>query len=112
MRLKEFTKLIEIFTSDRVRFYGFLLIFFGCFVVITSLIESPQRLTDANDFPAFYNAGRILNEHSGVNLYDSNLQRRMYVEIAPAAALHRNLFFVYSPFFALVFAPLAKLPYA
>jgi hypothetical protein len=33
------------------------------------------------------------------------------MKIAPAAAARTNLFFVYTPFFALIFAPLALLPY-
>jgi len=112
MRLSALAKLIEIFTPERARLYALLMIMLGCVVVVASIVESPERLTDANDFPAFYNAGRIVNEYSGKNLYDSELQRRLYIETAPAAAVHRNLFFVYTPFFALVFAPLAMLPYS
>ena len=111
MRLTAIAKLIDIFTPDRTRTYALLTMMFGCLVVISSFVESPERLTGGTDFPAFYNAGRILNEYSGKSLYDRELQRRLYLEVAPNAAIRRNLFFVYTPFFALVFAPLASLPY-
>src|SRR5262245_6278382 len=111
MRLSNLPKLIDLFTEERVRIYALVTMVFGCFVVLSSLVESPERVAGGNDFPAFYNAGHILNEYSSTRLYDRELQRQLYLELAPKAAEHRNLFFVYTPFFALVFAPLAKLPY-
>ncbi|HEY6242815.1 MAG TPA: glycosyltransferase family 87 protein [Pyrinomonadaceae bacterium] len=71
----------------------------------------PERLTEAVDFPAFYNAGQIINEYPRGRLYDQELQRALYLKLAPQKAAHTNLFFVYTPFFALVFSPLALMPY-
>jgi hypothetical protein len=64
------------------------------------------------DFPEFYGAGRILNEFSAHALYDLDLQYRIYHEVLPHSPAHLMLPFLYAPFFALIFRPLAFLPYA
>jgi len=109
--LLRFAKLIEFLTLKRARVYALLTSIIAASVVLSFAIESPQRLTGATDFPAFYNAGKILNEHSSQHLYDRDLQRQLYVNLAPDAASRRNLYFAYSPFFALIFSPFAMLPY-
>jgi alpha-1,2-mannosyltransferase len=83
----------------------------GCTLTISLFVVMPQRLTEAVDFPAFYIAGRIINEYPRGTLYDQELQRALYVKLAPEKAAHTNLFFVYTPFFALIFSPLALMPY-
>lgn len=83
----------------------------GVSIVLSLWIARPERLRSSVDFPAFYNAGRIINQHSGRELYNRELQQSFYREIAPEAAARTNLFFAYAPFFALLFSPLALLPY-
>ena len=63
------------------------------------------------DYPAFYVAGKILNEFPGDRLYDRALQSRLYHELLPAAAPELSLPFANPPFAALLFRPLAFLPY-
>lgn len=111
MRLSALARLIDIFTLDRARVYSLLAMTLGCFVVLYSFVESPERLRNGTDFPAFYIAGRILNEYPNDRLYDRELQRRLYEEVAPTAAMRTTLFFAYTPFFAPLFSPLAFLPY-
>ncbi len=64
------------------------------------------------DYAAFYVAGRILNEHGGDRLYDLQLQHQLYHELFPAAEPGVFLPFANAPFFALLFRPLARLPFA
>jgi hypothetical protein len=111
MRLIALARLIDLFTLDRARVYSLLATALWCFVVLSSFVKSPDRLRNGTDFPAFYIAGRILNEYPNDRLYDRELQRRLYEEVAPEAAGRSNLFFVYTPFFALVCSPFAFLPY-
>src|SRR4029078_11340786 len=84
-----------------------------CTFVIADFRNDPGNLTANVDFPAFYNAGRILDSYSWHNLYNREIQERLYIELVPDTPPGdpRILFFSYTPFFALVFAPLALLPY-
>jgi len=66
----------------------------------------------AFDFAGFYTAGRILNRYPPQRLYDLELQDRMFHELLPALPPETKLPYVYPPFFALLFRPLALLPYA
>jgi hypothetical protein len=109
MRLSVITNLIDFLTPDRARVYAVLTMVLGFSIAFSLWIATPERLTKRTDFPAFYNAGRILNEYPRGSLYKTELQRNLYREIAPAA--RTDLFFAYTPFFALFFAPLALLPY-
>jgi len=111
MRFGGLASLIDLLTPDRARVYAVLTMVLGLSVALYLFVNTPERLTSSVDFPAFYNAGRIINEHPRGSLYNRELQQALYMEIAPAAAARTNLFFVYSPFFALFFAPLALLPY-
>jgi hypothetical protein len=63
------------------------------------------------DFPQFYVAASILQEPGPPALYDLRLQERRFREIRPAEAELR-LPFIYPPWVALLFSPLAGLPYA
>jgi hypothetical protein len=67
-------------------------------------------ISGKTDFPAFYVAGTIIND--GENLYDRDLQDKRFHDLAPNAPREWKLPFAYTPFFALLFAPLAMLPYS
>lgn len=70
------------------------------------------------DFPAFYAAGRIVNAGEGARLYDADVQAAAQVDILPRGpaigdqpgAAH-YCHFAYPPFFAVFYAPLARLPF-
>jgi hypothetical protein len=111
MRLSVITNLIDFLTPDRSLAYAVLTMIAGFGIAFSLWVNAPERLKNSVDFPAFYNAGRIINEYPRGSLYDRELQQTLYQEIAPAAAARTNLFFAYTPFFALFFAPLALLPY-
>ena len=66
--------------------------------------------TIGGDFIEFYMAGRMLNDHDGANLYELSVQERVCREIVPDA-LSLPLPFMYPPFVATAFRPLALLPY-
>ena len=100
---------INVLTADRARVYAALTMVLGLSFAGYLLITTPARLKSKVDFPAFYNAGRIINEYPRGSLYKGELQQRLYREIVPGSKT--DLFFAYTPFFALVFAPLARLPY-
>ena len=63
------------------------------------------------DFAAFYVAGKIFNSHSPEQIYDAQLQDRLYREQFSDAA-DSHLPYVNAPFFILPFTLLARLPYA
>jgi hypothetical protein len=63
------------------------------------------------DFAGFYVAGRILNLHSPADLYNISVHDRLYHEVLPSAPASRMLTYVHAPFFALLFRPVALLPY-
>jgi len=62
------------------------------------------------DFPQFFVAGRILNDHSAARLYDLQFQERLLEQVRPATK-GLSLPYLYPPFLAVVFRPLAVLPY-
>lgn len=66
--------------------------------------------TVGGDFVEFYTAGRILNEHREERLYDLDLQEQIYRELVPGETSLR-LPFLYAPFVAALFRPLARLPF-
>jgi hypothetical protein len=111
MRVRIVARLIDLLTADRARAYAVLTMVLGLSVASYLIATTPERLTSSVDFPAFYNAGRIINEYPRGSLYERALQQTLYRDIAPVAAARTNLLFAYSPFFALFFAPLALLPY-
>lgn len=61
------------------------------------------------DFIIFYTAGRIVASGSREALYDYELQRKLELEISPR--YQRALVYNHPPFEALLFTPLARLPY-
>ena len=63
------------------------------------------------DFPQFYMAGWFLNHHAPSELYDLQRQMRVPDEIRPA--IPGVMFpYLYPPFLAVAFRPLALLPYS
>jgi Glycosyltransferase family 87 len=105
-------RLIDFLTLERARVYALASLFLGCFIVFYAYARAPDEFSGGLDFPAFYNAGRILNEYPREGLYDRDLQHRLYLEIVPKAAPEGvNRYFGYAPFFALPFVPLAMLPF-
>lgn len=98
-----------ILTLKRFRIYACLLGVLGCLIPIVSFWNKPERVAANTDFPAFYNAGRLVNEYSGGQLYDPSLQEELRAKLARGQT--RPLYFAYTPFFALLFSPLAKLSY-
>lgn len=64
------------------------------------------------DFPAFYVAGKIMNEHGPAHLFDRTLQGRLYHELFPQEEPNALLPYLNAPFFVLPFPLLARLPYA
>jgi hypothetical protein len=70
----------------------------------------PQGLPD---FSIFYTAGRILRDRQGSRLYDDALQESVQRSFSPLAVQRRSGILPYNhpPFEALLFVPLAHLPY-
>lgn len=97
---------------ERLRLYAIASMAIGCLVLALLLWQTPDRLAGATDFTSFYSAGRIVNEYSTGNLYSRELQMKLFAEAAPTIDPAQASFFVYTPFFSLVFAPFATLPYA
>jgi hypothetical protein len=69
-------------------------------------------LSGYGDFTILYSAGRIVASGLGHQLYDPKVQYRTQLEFAPRVAVRRDaLPYNHPPFEALVFVPLAELPY-
>ncbi|MEN6407812.1 MAG: glycosyltransferase family 87 protein [Thermoguttaceae bacterium] len=90
----------------------------GCAVVLLAVNFIGQRngLTPFGpqlgaDYPAFYTAGHILNT-TPQRLYDLELQDRLFHKLIPGAPADQLLFYPSAPFLAVLFRPLALLPYA
>jgi glycosyl transferase family 87 len=64
------------------------------------------------DYACFYVAGTILNEYSADQLYDFHLQRGLLHALLPGIPATAALPFINPPFFALLFRPLALLPFS
>lgn len=65
-----------------------------------------------HDFAGFYVAGKILNEYGADWLYDRRLHHQLYHELLPHLPPTTELPFWHPPFVALLFRPLAALPYS
>lgn len=69
-------------------------------------------LSGYGDFTILYSAGRIVAAGLGRQLYDSALQYRTQLEFAPHVEVRNGaLPYNHPPFEAVLFVPLAKLPY-
>jgi hypothetical protein len=101
-------------TEWRLRTYPRVLFGTACFVWVISVVMGSGSSTISGrlggDFPAFYGAGRMVLEGSAEQLYDWGAQHDAQ------AGLHADedakfLAFAYPPFVALMYAPLAMLPF-
>jgi hypothetical protein len=63
------------------------------------------------DFLAFYVAGEILNDYPHAQLYDLQLQQRLQHDLRPRWGQNVILVNANAPYVALLFQPLARLPY-
>jgi hypothetical protein len=63
------------------------------------------------DYPAFFIAGQVLNS-TPERLHDLALQEKLYHQLIPDAPAGQFLFYPSAPFLAIIFRPLALLPYA
>jgi hypothetical protein len=63
------------------------------------------------DFLNWYVVGKILDEHPRGQLYDIQLQNRLQHDILPAFDKNLTLVYANAPWLALLFQPLARLPY-
>jgi alpha-1,2-mannosyltransferase len=93
--------------TDRARIYIGALFIVTCVFLVWWKFNASENPFVATDFPAFYVAGKIVNERPA-SLYDKELQRTLYRQQVPEA--RGDLLFAYTPFFALVFSPLALFP--
>ncbi|MEN6558172.1 MAG: hypothetical protein ABFC54_08345, partial [Thermoguttaceae bacterium] len=90
----------------------------GCAVVLLAVNFVGQRdgLTSFGpqlgaDYPAFYTAGHLLSTAPS-RLYDLTLQDQLFHRWIPGAPADQLLFYPSAPFLAVLFRPLALLPYA
>lgn len=63
------------------------------------------------DFPAFYAAGRIVAHGDAARLYDWDVQAQAQSDLFPGKNGSQFLAFAYPPYVALLYRPLAALPY-
>ena len=91
-------------------FVVFLLIPVSVILVLQARTGSDVIRGLHSDLTYFYGDGRIVNEYSAAQVYDYQLQQRIFSEIYP---LHAGVYgpSPYPPFVALVFSCLARLPF-
>lgn len=80
-------------------------------VLATPGLRDRDHLLKGTDFIHFYTLGSLALEHRGEALYDMRAQTELLGRRVPEAAATRYLP-LYGPQVSLLFAPLAKLPYA
>jgi hypothetical protein len=100
----------------QVRFIASAMIGIALVLVAVSFARQHGGMTPfgtelGGDYPAFYLAGRILNS-APERLHDMALQEKLYHEVIPAAPAGQFLLYPNAPFLAILFRPLALLPYA
>jgi len=93
-----------------------LALYFGAMLVLqSSVLWQARRSVPAGlpDFSIFYTAAKIVADGQGHHLYDDNLQETVQRSFAEAAVERRGtiLPFNHPPFEAVLFVPLAGLPY-
>lgn len=72
--------------------------------------SEPLGLSYSEDFAGFYGIGRLLNRYPPEWLYDFQAQKEVYLQLRPGET-ELGLPYVHAPFEALLFQPLALLPY-
>jgi len=107
---------MHVVTPSRVRFLAFGMI--ACTLLLVAYNFATQRggITVfgpefGGDYAAYYMAGQILNSEPR-QLYDLPSQERRYHEIIPAAPENQFLVYPGAPFVAVLYRPLARLPFA
>lgn len=86
----------------------FLLSLAGLTELVYAFFDDPAGRTDFLDFAAFYVAGAVLNSEQPI-LYDADVTAQVIESINFTT---RYTPYIYPPFFAVLFRPLAQLPYA
>jgi hypothetical protein len=103
--------LTSLLTAKRVKAYCVLLISVNSLMIGLSFArDQPLSLSGApfgGDFIEFYTAGLILNNYGSHRLYDFQLQDDLTHEFLPGFSLP----YVTPPYVAIVFSPLACLPF-
>lgn len=103
----------SILTPWRVKWYsrGALLALAAAFVVVLVSGSGPETITGriGGDYPAFYSAGQIITGGDAENLYSLKTQRDYQKALIGEES--GVLPFAYPPHFALLYAPLAELPF-
>ncbi len=92
-----------------------LIMTFGLAVLMFATARDGQtalRQNLGNDYAEFLVAGQILNDGESSRLYDLELQDELLHRLLPKLAKDEHLPFVYPPFLAEIFRPLARLPLA
>lgn len=92
-------------------------LFLGGIIALQGLVFFrlwPELSQGRSDFVAFYSAGQILRRGLGPDLYNRTLQVRLQSKFAPklVSDLGGPMPYIHPPFEAVLFAPLAALPYA
>lgn len=88
----------------------------GVVLVTLSFATAEERVTKFGtalmpDFAAMYVAGTVLAEHGPERLYDFDLQEQVRRSEFPRSPATERLPYVYAPWFAYLWRPLAALPY-
>jgi hypothetical protein len=81
-------------------------------IVVKDKIQTGRLLQEERDFVFFYGMGRMLNHYPPSQLYDFELQKQVDTEILPLKNGRQYTPAPYPPFTALLFRPLARLPYS
>jgi hypothetical protein len=117
--VKNEERINRLLNGERVRGWcGIVLVMYLVLIAVsfaTALRNQGQTVfgtTLGADFPAFYVAGKIINEHGAAELYNRELQGRLYHELFPREDPEALLPYLNAPFFVLPFPLLAQLPYA
>jgi hypothetical protein len=106
---------IRLLPRYRVRFVCLAFLFMGLALLAVNFATARQGQTAFGpslgaDYIGFYSAAALLNTAPPQQLYDRQLQDRIYHDILPGDSGHLPYF--HPPFVALAFRPLARLPYA
>ena len=104
------------FEKEAIRFFAVSMLVVCLGMLVVALVTSRGGRTIfgsdlGGDYATFYVAGTILNHHPPDKLYDLELQNRTYHSLLPGILREQKVYYVHAPFFALLFQPLALLPY-
>ena len=102
--------------SRRARFAGAVVIVLSVLLLVWNVSTARDGRTSAGvglgaDYLAFYNAADIVNRFGVARVYDLSLQHTLYHQRLPGEPADAGLPFVYPPYVAVIFAPLARVGY-